>query len=109
MTLVYILSGILLLGALSYLGIRREKQERLRFEREELARLSSSKLEAESSKEGDAGAGDPGPFSAWDPSPASAGISVHLGSNGTDPLLWQPLLLPNPHLLIVGGSGSGKS
>lgn len=42
MTLVYIWGGILLLGALSYLGIRREKNERLRFEREEAARLEGA-------------------------------------------------------------------
>ena len=105
MTLVYILSGILLLGALSYVGIRREKNERLRFEREELARLE----EANGADDPAPAVGDPEPLSVWDPSPVSAGTSVYLGSNGTDPLLWQPLSLPNPHLLIVGGSGSGKS
>ena len=64
MTLVYILGGILLLGALSYLGIRREKQERLRFEQEELARL-----------EGANGTGNPA-LAVGDPEPLSINLVV---------------------------------
>lgn len=77
MTLVYILSGILLLGALSYLGIRREKQERLRFEREELARLEGAGRADDPSPAGTLPLRVPGSPSTWAPTaeiPSSGGL-----------------------------------
>ena len=36
-------------------------------------------------------------------------LSVHLGTSKGKPLYWNPKLEKNPHLITVGGSGSGKT
>lgn len=103
MVLVYILAGVIVLAALSVLGIYVERREKRRFEREELARL----LEQRPPSDNDA------KFQPIKVPPAStpdnSRLSTYLGSNKDGTVLWQPLTLPNPHLLVVGGSGSGKS
>ena len=103
MVLVYILVGVLVLAALSVLGISIERREKRRFEREELARLlGPTRLAGNNAK--------PEPASMQLNLAANNGrLSSHLGSNKEGAVSWQLLALPNPHLLVVGGSGSGKS
>jgi hypothetical protein len=36
-------------------------------------------------------------------------LSVHLGTSNKKPLIWNPKSEKNPHLITVGGSGSGKT
>lgn len=102
MVLVYILAGVIVLTALSVLGIYVERREKRRFEREELARLLERPTPAGNSAK-------PEPAPARPASAVDGRLSSLLGSNKDGVVSWQPLALPNPHLLVVGGSGSGKS
>jgi DNA helicase HerA-like ATPase len=98
--LLYLLAGVLALAALSLAGIHLERRQKRRFEQEELTRLIGTTLHTNNTK----------PIPARPDPPADNGrLSCLLGNNKEGPVTWQPLALPNPHLLIVGGSGSGKS
>jgi len=101
--LFYILAGVLVLAVLSIAGISLEQREKRRFEREELARLLERPTPAGK------GAKPELPQARPDLSANNGRLSSHLGSNKEGAVSWQPLALPNPHLLVVGGSGSGKS
>jgi hypothetical protein len=101
--LVYILAGVIVLTALSVLGIAIERRQKHRFEQEELARLLAQRPLADNGVK-------PQPQPPQSEQVADNGrLSSHLGSNKDGAVSWQPLALPNPHLLVVGGSGSGKS
>lgn len=103
MTLAYIIAGVLVLTALSLVGIYFERQQKRRFEQEELARLLAQSPTSSNGK-------SPEPVQTRSVPIADTGhLSAHLGTNKDGAVSWQPLALPNPHLLIVGGSGSGKS
>jgi hypothetical protein len=101
--LVYLLLGVVVLTALSIAGVALERKQKRRFEQEELGRLLAQSPPTSNSKR----------LTLVPPRPVSntddGGISVHLGNNKESTIAWQPFALPNPHLLIVGGSGSGKS
>jgi len=101
MALLYILVGVIVLAALTITGIWIERRQKRRFEREELAQLLSPTSPVQNGAK---------PLPARRASELNDGrLSVHLGSNKEGSVTWQPLALPNPHLLAVGGSGSGKS
>ena len=101
MVLVYILVGVIGLAALSVTGLYLERREKRRFEQEELAHLLGPTRPA--------GNGAKPVPTRPDPAADNGRLSSHLGSNKDGAVSWQPLALPNPHLLVVGGSGSGKS
>jgi energy-coupling factor transporter ATP-binding protein EcfA2 len=101
--LVYILAGVVILTALSIAGVYIERQQKRRFEREELARLLAQRPPADNGAK-------PQPEPLRSELVADDGqLAAHVGSNKDGVVSWRPLALPNPHLLIVGGSGSGKS
>lgn len=103
MVLVYILAGVVLLTALSALGISIERRQKRRFEQEELARLLAQRPPTDNGAK-------PQPQPQQPELDADEGrLAAHVGSNKDGTVSWRPLALPNPHLLIVGGSGSGKS
>lgn len=102
MILAYLIAGVLVLTALSLAGGYLERRQKRRFEQEELARLL-----AQSSAPGNGRSPEP---VVWPTSVVDTDrLSARLGTNKEGAVSWQPLALPNPHLLIVGGSGSGKS
>jgi len=101
--LVYILAGVVILTALSIAGVYIERQQKRRFEQEELARLLAQRPLADNGSKP-----QPQP-SQSEPVADNGHIAAHMGSNKDGAVSWRPLALPNPHLLIVGGSGSGKS
>lgn len=103
MVLVYILTCVLVLTVLSIAGVHIERWQKRRFEREELAHLLAQSPTASNGKSPEPVERRPVPLAD------TAYLSAHLGSNKDGAVSWQPLALPNPHLLIVGGSGSGKS
>lgn len=103
MVLVYILAGVVILTALSIAGVYIERQQKRRFEQEELARLLAQRPLADNGSKP-----QPQP-SQSEPVADNGHITAHMGSNKDGAVSWRPLALPNPHLLIVGGSGSGKS
>lgn len=103
MVLVYILAGVVILTALSIAGVYIERQQKRRFEQEELARLLAQRPLADNGSEP-----QPQP-SQSEPVADNGHMAAHMGSNKDGAVSWRPLALPNPHLLIVGGSGSGKS
>jgi hypothetical protein len=101
--LVYILAGVVILTALSIAGVYIERQQKRRFEQEELARLLAQRPLADNGSKP-----QPQP-SQSEPVADNGHIAAHMGSNKDGAVSWRPLALPNPHLLVVGGSGSGKS
>ena len=102
MILAYIIAGVLVLTALSIAGVYLERQQKRRFEQEELARLLAQSSASSNGR-------SPEPV-VWPTSVVDTDrLSAHLGTNKDGAVAWQPLALPNPHLLVVGGSGSGKS
>jgi len=103
MVLVYILTGVIVLTALSVLGIAIERRQKRRFEQEELARLLAQRPSADNGAK-------PQPQPPQSELVADDGhLAAHMGNNKDGAVSWRPLALPNPHLLVVGGSGSGKS
>jgi hypothetical protein len=101
--LVYILAGVLVLTALSIAGIYLERRERRRFEQGELSRLLAQRPPSDNGARSQSVKVQPAS------TPDNSRLSAYLGSNKEGPVSWQPLALPNPHLVAVGGSGSGKS
>jgi type IV secretory pathway VirB4 component len=100
--LAYLIAGVLVLTALSLAGGYLERQQKRRFEQEELARLLAQSSAPSNGR-------SPEPV-VWPTSVVDTDrLSARLGTNKEGAVSWQPLALPNPHLLIVGGSGSGKS
>lgn len=103
MLLIYILAGVVVLTALSVAGIYIERQQKRRFEQEELARLLAQSPTSSNGKSPEPVQTRPVLIAYTDH------LSAPLGTSKDGAVSWHPLALPNPHLLIVGGSGSGKS
>src|SRR5215471_18326990 len=88
LVLFYILTGVLVLTALSLIGVYIERQQNRRFEQEELAHLL-----ARSSSSSNGKSTEPvqvRPVSFVD----TSRLSAHLGVNKNGSVSWQPLAMP---------------